>query len=730
MTAAALPVAQVRPSPENVHPASPDQVPDPAPNSDPNLHPPVDRTVDALTFALAGLGRVAQACGLLQPPADPESPSNSESKDARVPRAVLDGEAAAQLCRALAAVSSGQEILPQFYEYLKDPQPSDEPLVLVSRQFNLTVIEALAVRIAAAAEEDLAVARVLAQLHSPLPFSRPTVGLLARAYGAGIGAMTSDSSASGPGAAVHLLAQGTAVRFGLLELLDPAVPLPERQLRVPLPTCIALSGLHSPWPATGPLHNRRPIPLARSAEEQAAAFVRRLSAAPNPAPVLIVRSGASAEGRAAAEQVANGCGRRALLISVENTAGLAPWLFLSGFLPVFAQNLDPGERRPVPAIPGYEGPILLLSGPDGEFTSADRTVLEWKPGVPSRQERYELWLASLHQEDLARRLASEHRHTAGRIAALAAAAREHRYAASPDAAPDDSISVEYADIRAASRSGNGAGLSALAELVPDEVSSDALVMPPALRVELESLVSRCLLRDGVSAALGPAMQARYHPAVRALFVGPSGTGKTLAASWLASRLGLPLFRVDIAAITSKYIGETEKNLSQLLTRAEQSEVVLLFDEADALFAKRTEVRDSNDRFANSQTNYLLQRMESYDGITLLTSNNRARFDAAFSRRLDAIVEFPLPGPEERRTLWLAHLGGGHAITPSQLNIVAAGADLSGGQIRNVVLTAAVAAGPAEPISCRHLIAGLASEYRKQARQLSEQLRDLSPPGKP
>src|SRR2546430_13862603 len=122
-----------------------------------------------------------------------------------------------------------------------------------------------------------------------------------------------------------------------------------------------------------------------------------------------------------------------------------------------------------------------------------------------------------------------------------------------------------------------------------------------------------LFRSG----LGASATARYHPGVRALFVGPSGTGKTLAAGWLATRLGLPLYRVDLASVTSKYIGETEKNLAQLLARAEQAEVILLFDEADSLFGKRTDITDSNDRFANAQTNYLLQRIENYDGIVLL-----------------------------------------------------------------------------------------------------------------
>ena len=163
----------------------------------------------------------------------------------------------------------------------------------------------------------------------------------------------------------------------------------------------------------------------------------------------------------------------------------------------------------------------------------------------------------------------------------------------------------------------------LAELMPETIPDEALVLPAAIRRELESLIARCLARDALADALGPASRARYRPGVRALFVGPSGTGKTLAVGWMATRLGLPLYRVDLASVTSKYIGETEKNLAQLFARAEHSEVVLLFDEADSLFGKRTDVKDSNDRFANAQTNYLLSRIESYEGIAILTSNSRA-----------------------------------------------------------------------------------------------------------
>ena len=223
--------------------------------------------------------------------------------------------------------------------------------------------------------------------------------------------------------------------------------------------------------------------------------------------------------------------------------------------------------------------------------------------------------------------------------------------------------MDRSDVLAAAWTGEGGGLDALAEPLPTVVSDEALVASTTLRADLEALILRCRAREDLADGLGAAALTRYRPGVRALFTGPSGTGKTLAAGWIATKLALPLYRVDLASVTSKYIGETEKNLSQLLARAEQAEVILLFDEADSLFGKRTDINDANDRFANAQTNYLLQRIENYDGVVVLTSNSQARFDAAFARRLGFIIDFPAPGPDERRALWQSHLGT-HELTAS------------------------------------------------------------------
>jgi hypothetical protein len=441
--------------------------------------------------------------------------------------------------------------------------------------------------------------------------------------------------------------------------------------------------------------------IAAEAERQARALAR-------PGAVAI-HAGSFSEGRAAACAVAAALGRRAAFVETEHVAGIGPWLLLRELVPVFVLAVAPGEQRELPALPAYAGPVLALCPPEASVCARGEPLPGWRIGAPPRAERELLWRDALGDAQLAADLAAQHRHSGARIAQLAQAARLR-------VALDGRDRACAHDVASAARAGEGLGLGALAQSLPETVGDEALVLPPGAREELELLIARCRARDGLCEGLGPAARARYHPGVRALFVGPSGTGKTLAASWVATRLEMPLFRVDLAAVTSKYIGETEKNLAQLIARAESAEVALLFDEADSLFGKRTDIKDSNDRFANAQTNYLLQRIECFDGIAILTSNSRARFDSAFCRRLDAIVEFPLPAPEERRALWLAHLGAGHNLSTRELNQLATAADVAGGHIRNAVLAAALPArAQGRPIELADIVEGLRAEYRKLGR---------------
>lgn len=577
---------------------------------------------------------------------------------------------------------------------LADPDDHDRPLVQISRALELSAHEILALALALAVEADLlagrALARVQASGRSP-GAARPTLGL--------VGALLNPASPIG-------LASGPAVSSGLL-LLDGEGPLPERTLSLPPHLAAALAGLDA-MPAGVWIDQGEGLPLPEVVCAEAARHAATLAGGEQ---TLVLRAG-PAEGRAVAAEIARHLDRRPLFLESERLpAGLAPLLLLRGLLPVRIFDLAPGERGTAPPIPFYTGPLVCICTVEGLIDSSRRAgaAVTWNLPIPTPAERAVLWRQALGT-DASASIALSHRHSAERIAELG---RLARYQASLRGA-----SQPTADDLAQATRGTALGLEALAQPLPDAIPDAALVVPDELRDGLELLHLRCLARDGLTNELGVSARTRYTPGVRALFSGPSGTGKSLAAGWLATRLGLPLYRVDLASVTSKYIGETEKNLADLLARAERAGVVLLFDEADALFGKRTDIKDSHDRFANAQTNYLLQRIETFDGIAILTSNSRQRFDSAFARRLDALIEFPLPDAQQRRALWEAHLGAGHQLDGDQLDRLALAADLAGGHIRNTALTAAVLAQAARrPISYGDVLRGLAVEFTKLGRQL-------------
>jgi hypothetical protein len=611
--------------------------------------------------------------------------------------------------RTVAALvhAAGRSPAAAFDACVRAPAGDDVRIVWIAAKLQLSRQEILAVALAASVEDDPLVGRVLTHVQAPVGGSRPTLGLLNRMFGA-----LWDAEASG----LPALLNGTALTSGLLTLSDENLPLPERQIAVPSALCLAIAGYDSAWTGAAiGVDTAARVPLSDSAIDgarQQAAALRGDSRR-----ILVVRTGSPSEGRSVAAVIAAELNRRPLFVETDRIAALGPWVQLRRLLPVFCYEVAPGERRRVPAMPGYDGPIVALCGPDGAIDAADGAAASWTLQVPDAPSRARLWRSALGKgsEQLAEHLAGEHRHGAGRIAHLGRLARHYASVAGH-------ASLTHDDIATAAWTAEGSGLDALAEPLRDRVPDEALVASPDLRGDLRLLIDRCRARESLTQDLGVSASTRYRPGVRALFTGSSGTGKTLAAGWIATQLGLPLYRVDLASVTSKYIGETEKNLSQLLARAEQAEVILLFDEADSLFGKRTDITDSNDRFANAQTNYLLQRIENYDGIVLLTSNSQARFDEAFSRRLDFIIEFPPPGPQERRDLWRSHLGPGTALTLAELNRLAALLDLNGGQTRNAVLAAAVRARHAgQPIAFADLVTSIAAELRKLGRQMPRDL---------
>jgi hypothetical protein len=274
-----------------------------------------------------------------------------------------------------------------------------------------------------------------------------------------------------------------------------------------------------------------------------------------------------------------------------------------------------------------------------------------------------------------------------------------------------------AHLRAGARSQNGAGLEHQARRVEPAVAWSDLVLPPACLAGLRELSARARHRDRVIDDWGMRPGGGRGRGITALFAGDSGTGKTMSAEVIAGELGLDLYAINLATVVDKYVGETEKNLERIFAEADGVNAVLLFDEADALFGKRSEVRDAHDRYANIEVAYLLQRMETFDGLAILATNLRANLDDAFARRLDAVIDFPMPAVDNRRALWEKCLG---AEVPRRddvdLDFCAARFELSGGNIRSIAVTAAYfAAVSGEPVGMLDLMRATQREYRKLGR---------------
>ncbi|MEU6920196.1 ATP-binding protein [Streptomyces sp. NPDC046631] len=272
-------------------------------------------------------------------------------------------------------------------------------------------------------------------------------------------------------------------------------------------------------------------------------------------------------------------------------------------------------------------------------------------------------------------------------------------------------------VRQGARAQNAAGLDRLARRIEPTVTWNDLVLPPDTHAQLRELTARARHRDRVLGEWGMRPGGGRGRGVSALFAGDSGTGKTMSAEVIAADLGLDLYTVDLATVIDKYVGETEKNLERIFSEAAGVNGVLLFDEADAIFGKRSDVKDAHDRYANVESAYLLQRMESFDGLAILATNLRANLDDAFTRRLDLVIDFPVPDPEQRLVLWERCLG---PVLPRgmdlDLGFCAENFELAGGNIRSVAVTSAyLAADTGEPVTMATLIHAIQREYQKLGR---------------
>jgi SpoVK/Ycf46/Vps4 family AAA+-type ATPase len=273
------------------------------------------------------------------------------------------------------------------------------------------------------------------------------------------------------------------------------------------------------------------------------------------------------------------------------------------------------------------------------------------------------------------------------------------------------------DLFAAARAQCSDALQAVARKVVLRATWDDIVLPDDAMQQLRELCARV---DGQARVLedwGFARRLSRGLGTTALFAGGSGTGKTMAAEVIANALGLDLYRVDLARVISKYIGETEKNLERVFEAAEGSNAILLFDEADALFGKRSDVRDAHDRYANIEISYLLQRMEAYDGVAILATNLADHLDVAFTRRLAFSVYFPFPDEDARRELWRRSWPIEAPLDDSvDCRALARELRINGGNIRNIVLGAAyLAASEGRAITSRHVGHAVRREYQKVGR---------------
>jgi hypothetical protein len=314
---------------------------------------------------------------------------------------------------------------------------------------------------------------------------------------------------------------------------------------------------------------------------------------------------------------------------------------------------------------------------------------------PSAAEQRDLWLARAGSNAPTTELVAAFDLDAASIAAAAAAA-----GGDPDA------------IWTACRAVDRADLSTHAQRIESAATWDDLVLPPAQLQALELLTAHARHRVTVYDEWGLRMGRDTGLGSTAVFGGPSGTGKTFAAEVIANDLGLDLYRVDLSAVVSKYIGETEKNLRRVFDAADHGAAVLLFDEADALFGKRTEVRDSHDRYANVEVSYLLQRMEVYRGLAILTTNMAEALDAAFLRRVRFLVNFPFPDEAMRLELWRRAFPEATPTAGLDLEALAT-LDLAGGTIRNVAVNAAfLAAHTGEPVGMGQVVQSARIECSK------------------
>lgn len=394
---------------------------------------------------------------------------------------------------------------------------------------------------------------------------------------------------------------------------------------------------------------------------------------------------------------------------------IGPLCTLTHSIPVFSVEAGPGETFELPPLTGYRGPTAVMIGREGGVGGPNAAhAVTVHLDLESPANRLELWKRALDNHSPGQHSSPDLPQLASALCLPGRHIRQCARLAIGYAAMERRSAITMSDVRLAARAMNRQILDTLATRVEGHAAWTQLVVKDATSRELQLLEGRCWHRERLASTFEGSMPGGMNRGVRALFEGPSGTGKTLAARVLATELGLDLYRVDLAAVVNKYIGETEKNLSRVLSRAEDLNVILLLDEGDSLMTRRTDVKSANDRYANLETNYLLQRLENYTGIVVVTTNAGNAIDSAFRRRMDSVIKFHLPDASERWRLWQVHLPVNHAVESDAVEEIALRYELTGGQIRNVCVNAALSmlSGNDTLVREPQLKAAIQAEHRK------------------
>lgn len=376
--------------------------------------------------------------------------------------------------------------------------------------------------------------------------------------------------------------------------------------------------------------------------------------------------------------------------------------------------------------------ITILAGrkPWHSDTTQSINAIAVEFSLPDFAQRRAYWQANLAQmgikldEQDIDVLSDRFRLTPEQIdGAIAAACKQKRWAKAAESQsllPSD-VQPTLQELFAATRRQSGQDLTTLARKISPKHTWGSIILPTDQLRQLREICNQVKYHHIVCEQWGFDQALSLGKGINVLFSGSSGTGKTMAAEVIANELQLDLYKIDLSQIVSKYIGETEKNLDRVFTAAENANAILLFDEADALFGKRSEVKDAHDRYANLEVAYLLQKMEEYEGVTILTTNLRQNLDEAFTRRIRFIIEFPFPEVDYRLQIWQGIFPGQMPLEADvNLQVMAQQFKLAGGNIRNIALAAAyLAAEDGEGVGMKHLLQATKREFQKMGRLVNE-----------